>query len=73
MPYKRSIMPPKKSLIKITVQVNEDKLSLNLSPLYFRSNRFSIKTGRSKSQKIPDATITQVFDILRRWVVKRIN
>ncbi len=58
-------MPPKKSLIKITVQVNEDKLSLNLSPLYFRSNRFLVKTGRSKSHKIPDTTITQVFDILR--------
>ena len=73
MIYKSDIMPPKKSLIKITVQINEEKLSLNLSPLFYQSNRFSVKTGRSKSLKVPDATITQVFDILRRWVVKRIN
>lgn len=66
-------MPPKKSFIKITVQVNDEKLSLNLSPLLYRPNRFLIKTGRSKSLKIPDATISQIFDILRRWVVKRIN
>ena len=28
MLYKSGIMPPKKSLIKITVQVNEDKISI---------------------------------------------
>ena len=60
-------MPPKKSNIKIIIEVNGKRLSLNCSETLF--GRYRVKNGRSISKKKPIATLTEIFDDGRRWVV----
>lgn len=53
--------------IRIKIEVGEKKFSLNLKPVMF--GKYSVKVGRSHSTKHGLLTITQVFDILRKWTV----
>lgn len=57
-----------KSTIKITIEANGDKFSLNLAPSLF--GKFSVKVGRTPSKKHRIATLTEVFELLRVWTVK---
>ena len=62
-------MPSHKSDITIAIKIGKEKLSLNCFQLPDQS--FLIKRGRSVSVKMPTATLTEVFDLARRWAVRR--
>jgi hypothetical protein len=60
-------MPPKKSDIKIIIEVNGKRLSLNCQEWLF--GKYRVKNGRSLSKKKPIATLTEIFEEGRRWAV----
>jgi len=57
-----------KSTIKITIEANGEKFTLNLAPAFF--GKYFVKVGRTPSKKHRISTLTEVFEILRRWTVK---
>jgi hypothetical protein len=62
-------MPAEKSTIKISIEVNGERLSVNLSPYIF--GKYRVKVGRSYSDKVPVSTLTEVFNLCRKWVVHK--
>ena len=62
-------MPARKSDIKIIVEANGKRFSLNCRRCLF--NKYTIKVGRSKSKKMPMATITEITELMRKWIVKQ--
>lgn len=57
-----------KSTIKITIEANGHKFSLNLTPMLFE--KYLVKIGRTPSKKHRLSTLTEVFEILRKWTVR---
>jgi hypothetical protein len=47
------------------------KVELIESPGYWGERRFTIRANGRQAKKLQEATLTQVFDRLRRWAVKR--
>ena len=63
-------MPPNKSPLKITIECNGKKFSLNCSPVMF--DRWRVKNGRSWSKKVGLVTLTEIFNLARKWTVKNV-
>lgn len=61
-------MPARKSDLKITIEANGKRFSLNCEKLLW--NTYRVKVGRSRSVKMPMATPTQIFNEARKWAVK---
>jgi hypothetical protein len=57
--------------LKITIVI--DNKSFSISGLKLPNGKYLIKRGRSKSVKMPVATLTQIFDLSRKWAVKNIQ
>lgn len=62
-------MPALKSDLKITIEMNKRRFSLNC--VRGPWGRYHIKRGRSWSRKTPDATLTEIFEMCRKWAVKQ--
>lgn len=54
--------------LKITIATA--KKSFYIGALKLPNGRYLIKRGRSKAQKMPLATLTQIFDVSSKWAVK---
>lgn len=64
-------MPPRKSQIRITVEANGERFSI--SGEWMLNGRYRVKRGRSISRKMPDATLTEIFNEARKWSVHRME
>ena len=62
-------MPARKSDFKIIIEANGKRFSLNCKRNLF--NKYSVKVGRSRSKKMPLATITEITELARKWIVKQ--
>jgi hypothetical protein len=60
-------MPQVKADLRITIEANGKSFTLNCLKLPDRS--FIIKRGRKVSDKMPRATISEIFDTSRKWAV----
>jgi len=64
-------MPARKSNIKIIIEANGKRFSINCRRNLF--NKYRIKLGRSKSIKTGLLTITEITELTRKWLVKQEN
>jgi hypothetical protein len=62
-------MPAKKSELKIIVEANGKRFSLNCQRCLHK--KYSVKVGRSKSTKIPLSTKTEIMSLISKWVTKQ--
>ena len=62
-------MPALKSDIYITVRCGDKQFSIGAVEL--PNNRYAIKRGRSWSEKMHTATLSEVFTQARKWVVRQ--
>ena len=53
--------------LKITITAQNK--SFSISALELPNGKYLLKRGRSKSQKMPIATLTQIFNLSRKWAV----
>lgn len=60
-------MPQLKSDLTITIRAGNKSFTLNC--LKLPDHRFLVKRGRRVSQKMPHATISEIFDASRKWAV----
>jgi hypothetical protein len=59
-------MPAKKSELKITVEANGKRFSLNCRRVLYK--KYTVKVGRSKSTKIPLSTKTEIMSLISEWI-----
>ena len=64
-------MPQLKADLKITIAVGEKSFTLNCIKLPDHS--FIVKRGRKVSDRMPRATISEIFDQSRKWAVNQIH
>ena len=64
-------MPQLKSDLSIAIKIGKKSFTLNCVRL--PDNRFMVKRGRLKSEKMPYATLTEIFDLSRKFAVHLIN
>jgi hypothetical protein len=60
-----------KSDLSIAIKVGDKSFTLNCVQL--PDNRYLVKRGRNVSEKMPYATISQIFDLSRKWAVKHMS
>ena len=63
-------MPQLKADLTISIRVKQKSFTLNCIKLPDRS--FLVKRGRQVSQKMPYATISEIFDASRKWAVSHV-
>ena len=63
-------MPQLKADLTISIRIGEKSFTLNCIRLPDQS--FIIKRGRHVSEKMPRATLSQIFDASRKWAVHNI-
>ena len=54
--------------LKITISTATK--SLSISALKLPNGQYLIKRGRAHAKKMPLATLTQIFELSRKWAVK---
>ncbi len=64
-------MPQLKADLTISIRVGEKSFTLNCIRLPDHS--FIIKRNRKVSERIPRATISEIFDVSRKWAVSHAN
>jgi len=62
-------MPAKKSDLKITVEMNGKRFSLNCRRIMYK--KYAVKVGRSKSKKIPLSTKTEIMRLISEWLTEQ--
>ena len=62
-------MPARKADIKIIIEAYGKRFSLNCEEHLF--GQYRIKSGRSVSDKKPLGTLTDIFELGRKWSVKQ--
>ncbi len=62
-------MPPVSADVRISVEAGGSRFTLNACRGLHR--RYRLKVGKSWSTKHKSATLTEVFDLARRWAVRR--
>ena len=60
-------MPQIKADLSISIRAGDKSFTLNCIRL--PDNSFVVKIGRHVSQKMPRATISEIFDVSRKWAV----
>ena len=60
-----------KSDLSIAIKVGNKAFTLNC--VHLPDNRFMVKRGRNISQKMPYATLSEIFDAARKFAVKQIG
>ena len=63
-------MPQLKADLMISIRVGEKSFTLNCIKLPDHS--FIVKRGRLMSEKMPKATLSQIFDASRKWAVHNV-
>ena len=63
-------MPSLKSDITIIIKAGAE--SFSIGGVRMINNKFLIKRGRSRSEKTPTATLTEIFTAARKWAVKHV-
>ncbi len=63
-------MPQLKADLTISIRAGEKSFTLNCIKL--PDNSFIIKRGRQVSEKMPKATLSQIFDTSRKWAVHNV-
>lgn len=58
-------MPQLKADLTISIRAGEKSFTLNCVRL--PDHRFLVKRGRRVSQKMPHATLSEIFDASRKW------
>ena len=58
-------MPSIKSELRIHIECNGKRFALNCYRL--PDKKFIIKNGRSRSEKMPHGSLTQIFNASRKW------
>ena len=53
--------------VKISIHVRGKRFSLNC--IEMADGRFAVKRGRFLSEKMPSATITEIYEAARKWTV----
>lgn len=64
-------MPQLKADLKITIEANGKSFTLNC--LKLPDHSFIVKRGRKVSERMPRATISEIFDTSRKWAVTQIH
>ena len=64
-------MPQVKADLKITIEAGGKSFTLNC--LKLPDHTFIVKRGRKVSERIPRATISEIFDVSRKWAVSHAN
>lgn len=64
-------MPQVKADLKITIEAGGKSFRLNC--LKLPDHSFIVKRGRKVSERIPRATISEIFDVSRKWAVSHAN
>lgn len=64
-------MPQVKADLKITIEAGGKSFTLNC--LKLPDHSFVVKRGRKVSERIPRATISEIFDVSRKWAVSHAN
>lgn len=64
-------MPQVKADLKITIEAGGKSFTLNC--LKLPDHSFIVKRGRKVSERIPRATISEIFDVSRKWAVSHAN
>lgn len=64
-------MPPRKSQIRIIIEVNGERFSI--SGEWMLDGKYRVKRGRSLSTKKPVATLSEIFNESRKWAVEKMN
>lgn len=59
-----------KSDLSIRIRAGDKSFTLNCIRL--PDSRFIVKRGRRPSEKIPQATLSQIFDETRKWAVSHV-
>lgn len=62
-------MPARKSTVRIIIEAGGKRFSLNCERTMF--GRYLVKVGRSRSEKMPTATLTEIFERGRKWAVRQ--
>lgn len=63
-------MPQLKADLTISIRAGEK--SFTLSCIKLPDHSFIIKRGRQVSEKMPKATLSQIFDTSRKWAVHNV-
>ena len=63
-------MPQLKADLTISIRAKDKSFTLNCIRLPDHS--FIVKRGRQVSQKMPRATISEIFDASRKWAVSHV-
>lgn len=58
-------MPQIKADLTISIRSGEKAFTLNCIKL--PDNRYLVKRGRKVSEKMPTATLSEIFDLSRKW------
>lgn len=53
----------------LKISITAANKTFSISALKLPNGKFIIKRGRVRSAKMPSATITQIFDLSRKWAV----
>ena len=64
-------MPQVKADLKITIEAGGKSFTLNC--LKLPDHSFIVKRGRKVSERIPRATISEIFDVSRKLAVSHAN
>lgn len=59
-----------KSDLSIAIKIGDKAFTLNCVKL--PNNQFLVKRGRLKSEKMPYATLSEIFDVSRKWAVNNV-
>lgn len=60
-------MPQLKADITISIRIGDNAFTLNCIRL--PDHRYLVKRGRKVSTKTPCATLSEIFDLSRKWAV----
>jgi len=61
--------PAKKADVRITIEANGERFSISAHRALGR--RYRVTVGRTWSRKHPLITITEIFDLSRRWAARQ--
>ena len=63
-------MPAYKTDITIAIKIGDESFSIHGMKMI--DGTFKLKRGRSWSEKMPYATLSQIFDLSRKWAVNHV-
>ena len=62
-------MPAQKSHLKISVEANGRRFSLNCRRCMHK--KYTVKVGRTKSTTLPLSTKTEIMKLISEWITKQ--